>query len=142
MNWCITVLQTVALPLGYGTIVFWRCSIYHSAIWSGLRGSNSLPPPWQGGALPDELKPHFSRRLLKRRDLFYLIFFVLSTLFSNYFSAFFSSDERSSFRSILYVLSQNWQDTSAVDCSCAIFSNSALPMEIKARSTRSRVQSQ
>ena len=25
--------------------------------WSGLRGSNSLPPPWQGGALPDELKP-------------------------------------------------------------------------------------
>ena len=28
-------------------------------IWSGLRGSNSLPPPWQGGALPDELHPHF-----------------------------------------------------------------------------------
>ena len=27
--------------------------------WSGLRGSNSLPPPWQGGALPDELNPHF-----------------------------------------------------------------------------------
>ena len=26
-------------------------------IWSGLRGSNSLPPPWQGGALPDELNP-------------------------------------------------------------------------------------
>ena len=25
---------------------------------SGLRGSNSLPPPWQGGALPDELNPH------------------------------------------------------------------------------------
>ena len=25
--------------------------------WSGLRGSNSLPPPWQGGALPDELCP-------------------------------------------------------------------------------------
>ena len=21
-------------------------------LWSGLRGSNSLPPPWQGGALP------------------------------------------------------------------------------------------
>ena len=34
---------------------------YHLAIapyWSGLRGSNSLPPPWQGGALPDELNPH------------------------------------------------------------------------------------
>ncbi len=26
--------------------------------WSGLRGSNPLPPPWQGGALPDELNPH------------------------------------------------------------------------------------
>ena len=38
-------MQTFALPLG------------HSTIWSGLRGSNSLPPPWQGGALPDELKP-------------------------------------------------------------------------------------
>ena len=28
------------------------------SFWSGLRGSNSLPPPWQGGALPDELNPH------------------------------------------------------------------------------------
>ena len=27
-------------------------------LWSGRRGSNSLPPPWQGGALPDELQPH------------------------------------------------------------------------------------
>ncbi len=45
LNWCIEVLQTSALPLGY------------VAVWSGLRGSNSLPPPWQGGALPDELKP-------------------------------------------------------------------------------------
>ena len=27
--------------------------------WSGWRGSNPLPPPWQGGALPDELHPHF-----------------------------------------------------------------------------------
>ncbi len=26
-------------------------------VWSGRRGSNSLPPPWQGGALPDELRP-------------------------------------------------------------------------------------
>ena len=26
-------------------------------VWSGLRGSNPLPPPWQGGALPDELNP-------------------------------------------------------------------------------------
>ena len=30
---------------------------FHSC-WSGRRGSNSLPPPWQGGALPDELRPH------------------------------------------------------------------------------------
>ena len=33
-------MQTPALPLGY------------VAIWSGKRGSNSRPPPWQGGALP------------------------------------------------------------------------------------------
>ena len=26
--------------------------------WSGRRGSNSLPRPWQGRALPDELRPH------------------------------------------------------------------------------------
>ena len=25
--------------------------------WSGRRGSNSLPRPWQGRALPDELRP-------------------------------------------------------------------------------------
>ena len=25
--------------------------------WSGQRDSNSLPPPWQGGALPNELCP-------------------------------------------------------------------------------------
>ena len=34
---------------------------YHLAMapikWSGQRDSNSLPPPWQGGALPDELCP-------------------------------------------------------------------------------------
>ena len=27
------------------------------AFWSGRRGSNSLPRPWQGRALPDELRP-------------------------------------------------------------------------------------
>ena len=31
--------------------------------WSGRRGSNSLPPPWQGGALPDELRPHMRKPL-------------------------------------------------------------------------------
>ena len=39
-NWGIKVLQTSALPLGY------------VAVWSGKRGSNSRPPPWQGDALP------------------------------------------------------------------------------------------
>ena len=29
-----------------------------SVLWSGLRGSNSLPPPWQGSALSTELFPH------------------------------------------------------------------------------------
>ena len=27
-------------------------------IWSGKRGSNSRPQPWQGCALPTELFPH------------------------------------------------------------------------------------
>ena len=53
LNRRMRVLQTLALPLGYSTI------------WSGLRGSNSLPPPWQGGALPDELKPHFEMAQLR-----------------------------------------------------------------------------
>ena len=43
----IEALQAHALPLGYSA----------KKNWSGLRGSNSLPPPWQGGALPDELNP-------------------------------------------------------------------------------------
>ena len=33
------------------------------SFWSGRRGSNSLPPPWQGGALPDELRPHMFQSL-------------------------------------------------------------------------------
>ena len=36
----------------------------HIKKWSGLRGSNPLPPPWQGGALPDELNPHISPALV------------------------------------------------------------------------------
>ena len=36
----IKVLQTSALPLGYG------------AIWSGRRDSNPRPSPWQGDTLP------------------------------------------------------------------------------------------
>ena len=30
------------------------------SVWSGRRGSNSLPRPWQGRALPDELRPHMA----------------------------------------------------------------------------------
>ena len=30
---------------------------YRWCFWSGRRGSNSLPRPWQGRALPDELRP-------------------------------------------------------------------------------------
>ena len=52
-------LQSRALPLGYGAgyEICGRGGVRKSFCWSGLRGSNSLPPPWQGGALPDELKP-------------------------------------------------------------------------------------
>ena len=49
--------------------------------WSGRRGSNSLPPPWQGGALPDELRPH-------QREILYYIFPVLSSLKIKYFYKF------------------------------------------------------
>ena len=43
-------------------------------LWSGLRGSNSLPPPWQGGALPDELSPrnkmYFNREAMLCQEFF------------------------------------------------------------------------
>ena len=39
------------------------------SLWSGQRGSNSLPPPWQGGALPDELCPR-TKSILADRILF------------------------------------------------------------------------
>ena len=35
------------------------------SFWSGRRGSNSLPRPWQGRALPDELRPQ-TAPLLRR----------------------------------------------------------------------------
>ena len=52
------------LPYHLATVPFFdyerRNAIRRSYLlcWSGWRGSNSLPPPWQGGALPDELHPH------------------------------------------------------------------------------------
>ena len=58
LNRGIRVLQTRALPLGYGAVLVQNDAGAPSCIfWSGIRGSNSLPPPWQGGALPDELIP-------------------------------------------------------------------------------------
>ena len=71
LNWGIKVLQTSALPLGYGAIsrlrLGKRCSLclllgmqlkcYGLRHWSGLRGSNPPPRPWQGRALPNELNP-------------------------------------------------------------------------------------
>ena len=38
------------------------------AIWSGKRGSNSRPIPWQGIALPTELFPHMHQRKTHRGD--------------------------------------------------------------------------
>ena len=35
-----------------------RVNSYPSFFWSGLRGSNPPPRPWQGRALPNELNPH------------------------------------------------------------------------------------
>ena len=86
LNWGIKVLQTSALPLGYGAI--YRdppgshfdqrrirypdsCSSRRTFepgnlffLWSGLRGSNPPPRPWQGRALPNELNPQsvFTRK--------------------------------------------------------------------------------
>ncbi len=64
MNRGVKVLQTSALPLGYGAVFSLnkgRLRLFKRPfVWSGLRGSNSLPPPWQGGALPDELNPHIN----------------------------------------------------------------------------------
>ena len=60
----IRVLQTRALPLGHGAVLSLKRGTLKKRLsvpfWSGLRGSNSLPPPWQGGALPDELNPQIN----------------------------------------------------------------------------------
>ena len=73
MRYCpyflILVSRVLALEKGEGPAG--KCSVFMKkskkpaetfvstgSVWSGRRGSNSLPPPWQGGALPDELRPH------------------------------------------------------------------------------------
>ena len=73
LNWGMRLLQSLALPLGY------------DATWSERRGSNSLPPPWQGGALPDELRSHIT---LECEDYYTTCFRFLSTLFFIFSSAF------------------------------------------------------
>ena len=124
-------------------------------LWSGRRGSNSLPPPWQGGALPDELRPHGGEfgfvALSPGDECYYMAFDVKSQAFFAYFfkksyvycfstvsGQFFSR----SFRSTLYCLPQNWQLTSAMGSSSRSFSTSFLPRLRMVRSTRSRLQSQ
>ena len=59
LNWGIKVLQTSALPLGYGA-GYNEDRTSRSSLWSGLRGSNPPPRPWQGRALPNELNPHIN----------------------------------------------------------------------------------
>ena len=73
----IRVLQTRALPLGYNavfiiTLLPYTVAVTRSArtptatwlqrpikVWSGKRGSNPRPLPWQGSALSTELFPRF-----------------------------------------------------------------------------------
>ena len=51
-------------------------------LWSGLRGSNSLPPPWQGGALPDELSPRNKKYYSKTSPFCQAFFTFFSIVFS------------------------------------------------------------
>ena len=73
-----------------------RTSNLDVLFWSGLRGSNSLPPPWQGGALPDELSPR-NRTYLNRRSCFcQASFLVFLKIYSAAFGAISSSPVRTS----------------------------------------------
>ena len=57
-NWGMKVLQTLALPLGYGAFSDFvlPCGMGEKfpriKKWSGKRDSNSRHSPWQGDALP------------------------------------------------------------------------------------------
>ena len=75
LNRGIEVLQTFALPLGHVALFLSGSPDYiiifpfentgykksgefsRPFFWSGLRGSNPPPSPWQGDALPNELNP-------------------------------------------------------------------------------------
>ena len=57
LNWGIKVLQTSALPLGYGAVQKILLNTFRGCYapkckWSGRRDSNSRRSPWQGDALP------------------------------------------------------------------------------------------
>ena len=55
LNRGVKVLQTSALPLGYGAVYYKRRTFYCVFCrlkWSGRRDSNSRRSPWQGDALP------------------------------------------------------------------------------------------
>ena len=96
-SWTVTrvsadrILSPACLPIPPpGREKFWNCqfwnwkSIYKQKIpsrqlssgwnWSGRRGSNPRPQPWQGCALPTELLPHI-RNL--ERTILITIFFPL-----------------------------------------------------------------
>ena len=67
-------------------------SIQHLQInnWSGKRGSNSRPQPWQGCALPTELFPLIG--ILRKKWEHYTKFFVSGNHFYRYFLIFQLSD--------------------------------------------------
>ena len=48
--------------------------------WSGLRGSNPRPQPWQGCALPTALSPHcvsYYNQLLRKMQVLFLLKFLM-----------------------------------------------------------------
>ena len=55
---------SLALACGFSSYIIHSKNKKHRkrclCFWSGLRGSNQPPQPWQGCALPNELNPHFA----------------------------------------------------------------------------------
>lgn len=67
----IRVLQTRALAtwlcrhiLNY-MFILKKYNLYNN-FWSGKRGSNPRPLPWQGSALSTELFPHFANNIISK----------------------------------------------------------------------------
>ncbi len=62
-------------------------------LWSGKRGSNSRPQPWQGCALPTELFPRFCFAIAKvvtfsKPPKFFATFFLKKFTFFQFFTVF------------------------------------------------------